>query len=493
MWLNYKIVNWVLCLLWDEILNAHHYRIMAMSQTFVYYTIGTTSDLSIDLSMNKYGSYIRFKIVAENVNNAILAQSNEVTILYSEIEKFDISVLRGYNWITLWFRSKWVYDLYKVYKKNVLMAETEDPILELPYKIMKKELWELLVEWYIKNNEKYILWWISDGIVELPQRKKLNYQISVVIPVYNAESFLPRTIDSILSSSMPDLEVILVDDGSTDNSLKVCRWYEKNFPCVVVLKQSNQWVAVARNNWMELANWEYLAFVDSDDIVHPYMYENLYNACERECTDIAIATAIIRNNVNEKELCLNMPNKTTDVVVYSYEEVMNNKHNKDNMYYVAVWNKIVRREVAKKVKFPIEWPTKVVLYEDCAYTAALYSYIDKFALSKKAYYIYDKRKQNTVGPYSVIYKNKSSDDIRKAFIYAYSYPIYNRGKKHKELSDYANFKRLIESYDKFKTPSPLLDYWNERLKQLINEQKLYENKLIIGDEHLNDIINRFKD
>ena len=76
--------------------------------------------------------------------------------------------------------------------------------------------------------------------------------------------------------------------------------------------------------------------------------------------------------------------------------MVGNKHNKNNMYYVAVRNKIVKTDVAKKVQFPTEWPTKVILYEDCAYTAALYSYIDKFALSKDAYYIYDKRKQNTV-------------------------------------------------------------------------------------------------
>lgn len=220
------------------------------------------------------------------------------------------------------------------------------------------------------------------------------------------------------------------------------------------------------------------------------MYENLYNACKTEKTDIAIATTIIRNNINVKELCLNMPNHHKDVVVYTYEDVIKNKHNKDNMYYVAVWNKIVKTEVAKKVQFPTEWPTKVILYEDCAYTASLYSYIDKFALSKNALYIYDKRKQNTVGPYSVMYKNKSSDDIRKAFIYAYSYPIYNRSKKHRELSDYASFKRLIESYDKFKTSSPLLDYWDEKLKEVIKKEKLMENKLIMADEHLREVVNK---
>jgi hypothetical protein len=172
--------------------------------------------------------------------------------------------------------------------------------------------------------------------------------------------------------------------------------------------------------------------------------------------------------------------------------MINNKHNMDNMYYVSSCNKIIKTEIAKKVHFPTDWPTGVVLYEDCAYTATLYSYVDRFSLCKDAYYIYDKRKQTTVGSYYRAYKNGSNDDIWKAFIYAYSYPIYNRSKKYMELSDYTNFKRLVESYDKFRDPSPLQEYWDEKLLELINKQKLYKNTLIMGDEHLKDIVIRLK-
>jgi glycosyltransferase involved in cell wall biosynthesis len=88
---------------------------------------------------------------------------------------------------------------------------------------------------------------VSDGLAKLPDRQKSDYKISVVVPVYNAEIFLPRTIDAILSSSMSDIEIILVDDGSTDNSLSICKWYAKNFPCVSIIQQKNQRVAIARN------------------------------------------------------------------------------------------------------------------------------------------------------------------------------------------------------------------------------------------------------
>jgi glycosyltransferase involved in cell wall biosynthesis len=93
----------------------------------------------------------------------------------------------------------------------------------------------------------------------LPKRDKSDdYKVSVVIPVYNSQIFLPRTVDSILSSSMSDIELILVDDGSTDDSLSICKWYAKKYPCVSVIKQKNQRVAVARNNGILAAKGEYL-------------------------------------------------------------------------------------------------------------------------------------------------------------------------------------------------------------------------------------------
>lgn len=464
-----------------------------MSQTFVYYTIDKTSNTSYDLRMDKNDSYIRFKVFAESTNDSKLYESNEVNISYSDIEKFEIAALNGYRGTTLTFRSKWVYDLYRVYDKSGLIAETEDPALELLHKVNKAQLNEIIVEWYIKKDDEYILWWISEGIAKLPERKKSDYKISAVIPVYNVQFFLSRTLDSILSSSMTDMEIILVDDWSMDESPMICDWYAKNFPCVSVIHQKNQWVSVARNNWVKLAKGEYVWFPDSDDIIHPFMYQNLYDAWKAEKTGISIAITIIRNDIGSKEFILSMPWRKEDVIVYTYDEMIKNKRNRDNMYYVSSCNKIIKTEIAKKVQFPTNWPTRVILYEDCAYTATLYSYVDKFSLCKNAYYIYDKRKQSTVGSYYRAYKKWSNDDIWKAFIYAYSYPIYNRNEKNKELSDYTNFKRLIESYDKFKEPSPMRQYWDEKLRELINTQKLYDNDLIMWDDHLYEVVYNLKD
>lgn len=489
--LAYKFVDWMLHLEWSKVLDAHSYKIMAMSQTFVYSLIETISDLKYDIKLDKDDSYLYFKIIAVSIDNTILCESNEIEVSYSELEKFWISMLDWYNWTTLSFRGKEVYDVYKVYSKGSLIAETEDPILELLYRINKKELDDIFVEWYIKDeNGGYILRWVSAKISRIPKRDKSKYKISVVIPVYNAQLFLSRTMDSILSSSMSDIEVILVDDGSKDNSLNICKWYAKEYPCVSVIHQKNQWVSVARNAWMKVAKGDYLWFVDSDDIIHPFMYENLYNACKITKTDIAISRVIIHNGIKDKELCLGMPGKTEDLIVYNYDELIDNIHNKDNMYFVAVWNKIVKTEIAKKVEFPVNYPNSIILYEDSAYTPTLYSYIDKFTLCKDAYYIWDKRQRKTIGTLSTRHKSEDVDNVWKAFIYAYAYPMYNRSQKHWELCDYACFKRLIESYDKFEESSSLYPYRNEKMIDLVKKNKLENNKLIMGDKHLRDVVNK---
>ena len=494
MQLNHKIMNWVLHLSWSKCVNAHHYRVMAMSQTFVYYSLGETSDFCYDLDMDKCSSYVRFKVIAESKDNIILFESNEINASCSDVEKFNITAMDGYFWTTLAFRSKWVYDLYKVYDKSTLIAETEDPVLWLSYKIAKNKLSNIFVEWYMKIDDKYMLLWMSDKLEKLPKRNKSeDYKVSVVIPVYNAEIFLPRTVDSILSSSMSDIELILVDDGSEDDSLSICNWYTKKYPCISVIHQVNQGVSVARNMWIKVANGEYIAFVDSDDIIHPFMYENLYNACKTTKTDIAISKVIIRNDIKDTEPCLSMPEKDENYIVYAYDEIIHNMHSRDNMYFVAVWNKIVKAEIIKQVSFPVKYPNTIVLYEDCAYTPTLYSYIDKFTLCKDAIYIWDKRQRKTLGTLSTRHKSENTDDVWKSFIYAYSYPIYNSCKKHKELCDYTCFSRLIQSYDKFTSTSWLYEYWNQKLKELIISQKLNKNKHIMADSHLKEVVNKFCD
>ena len=103
-------------------------------------------------------------------------------------------------------------------------------------------------------------------------------QISVIVPVYSAEKYLHRCVDSILAQTFTDFELILVDDGSPDNCGAICDEYARKDSRVHVIHQENQGQAAARNYGIEAATGEWVCFIDSDDEVHAQMLELLYHA-----------------------------------------------------------------------------------------------------------------------------------------------------------------------------------------------------------------------
>ena len=113
-------------------------------------------------------------------------------------------------------------------------------------------------------------------------------RISIIVPVYNAENYLADCIDSILSQSFSDFEVILVDDGSPDGSGRICDDYAAKHPCVSVIHQENRGQAAARNHAMARAKGDWICFVDSDDLIHPRMLELLHQAVTETGAPIAM-------------------------------------------------------------------------------------------------------------------------------------------------------------------------------------------------------------
>ena len=436
---------------------------MAMTQNFV--RVATDE---------KKSDFLRYKTIKDNDE---------------ELERFDVWVFKWYHWYTLSFRTKGIFDLYRVFDENKnLILETEDEIVELPNWIEPTD--EMQVKGYDSTHAKRWLNYFTKQ--EIPDRQwSKKYKLSVVVPLYNSELFMCRTIDSILSSSLEDIELILIDDWSTDKTREIAKRYEKEYWCVKAIHQTNKWVSVARNRWMDMASGEYLAFCDNDDIVHPFMYERLYQTCKECWTDIAICPALIRNDIENKELYLTCSARPERTVVYTFEEMVQNRWTTGNIFRVAVRNKIVKTEIAQLAQFPTWYTWPWILYEDVAYTSSLYSYIDKFALCKDAVYTRDKRKQKTVWTASTRHQKEDNEYVWKMFIYWFSYALYNKSWKHLEAHDYTHFKRLIEAYDKFNQPSPLRTHWDIKLKELITSQKLKENKLIMADKHLAEIVNRF--
>ena len=124
--------------------------------------------------------------------------------------------------------------------------------------------------------------------------------LSVIIPVYNVAQYLEQCVDSVLQQTMQDMEIILVNDGSTDGSDDICRKYAQADPRIVLLHQKNQGLAAARQTGLDAAHGDYIGFVDSDDWLEPDMYQKMYAAATQSGADIVFCNVYRNEDKKEK-------------------------------------------------------------------------------------------------------------------------------------------------------------------------------------------------
>lgn len=126
-------------------------------------------------------------------------------------------------------------------------------------------------------------------------------EISIIVPVYNTEKYLDRCIRSITEQTFSDFELILIDDGSKDNSGFICDEWEKKDSRIKVIHQKNAGAGAARNAGLRVAKGEYIGFVDSDDWIEPQMYEVMYNAIEKYSADVGMCNILSRTEFSMHE------------------------------------------------------------------------------------------------------------------------------------------------------------------------------------------------
>lgn len=174
--------------------------------------------------------------------------------------------------------------------------------------------------------------------------------ISVIVPVYNVERYIRQCVESILEQTYADLEIILVDDGSTDGSGSICDEYKLKDDRVVVIHKCNGGLSDARNAGLDIARGEYIGFVDSDDYIEPDMYEVLYKNCERYAADLAAARFVKFNTQGEVR-----KNFTENIEVFSREEMLRLFIVGDRRYEItmSVWDRLYKRELISDLRFPV--------------------------------------------------------------------------------------------------------------------------------------------
>ncbi|MCR5224699.1 MAG: glycosyltransferase [Alphaproteobacteria bacterium] len=168
---------------------------------------------------------------------------------------------------------------------------------------------------------------------------KEKIKVSVIVPIYNVEKYLARCLDSIIAQTLKDIEIICVNDGSTDKSLAILKEYAKKDNRITIICQENKGLSGARNTGMAVATGKYLGFVDSDDWVNAEFYERLYNAAEKHEADIACAGVERNYKSGRKRIKLFFVNEQ---VAHSAKEKYDLTKMPGKCY---AWNKIYKRDI----------------------------------------------------------------------------------------------------------------------------------------------------
>lgn len=170
--------------------------------------------------------------------------------------------------------------------------------------------------------------------------------ISVIVPVYNVENYLRKCLESIINQTYKNLEIILIDDGSTDNSGKICDEYAAKDNRIKLIHKPNGGISDARNAGLEIAKGEYIGFVDSDDYIAEDMYEFLYNFAVKNNLDVAMCGS--KHVFNGKVI----PDNEFKMAIFEkQDEMIKNLFSAIYGGGISVWNKLFKKSCIKDIKF----------------------------------------------------------------------------------------------------------------------------------------------
>lgn len=200
-------------------------------------------------------------------------------------------------------------------------------------------------------------------------------KVSIIVPFYNVEKYIEKCLTSLVNQTLEEIEIILVNDGSKDNSIKVAKDFEQKYPAKIrYYEKLNGGLGDARNFGIKFAKGEYLAFLDSDDYVEPTMYEEMYEMAIKEKSDMV-----------ECDFWWEYPNKKKEDIGVEYK-------NQNDMLLkarVVAWNKLIKKEIYEKhpeARFAVG-----LRYEDVEGFYKILPYINKVSFVRKPFIHYVQR------------------------------------------------------------------------------------------------------
>ncbi len=246
-------------------------------------------------------------------------------------------------------------------------------------------------------------------------------EISVIVPIYKVENYLPRALDSILSQTFQDFEVILVDDGSPDNCPKILDEYAKKDKRFLVIHQTNQGPSMARNNGFQKATGKYIYFFDSDDVMHPQLLEIAHDFATQYDADMV---SFEFRKIKTAEPKINLVDKKKIKHIVCNQPLYLGTKKRGKRISFNVWSELYKREIIKDLSFIPQ-----IRIEDYPFTFSLLAKHPKAVILNQELYFY------RINPTSLSNQNvnpKQIEDYRVGIDFIYD--IYKAPHLKKELS-----------------------------------------------------------
>lgn len=283
-------------------------------------------------------------------------------------------------------------------------------------------------------------------------------KVSVIVPVWNAHDYIGKCVDSIINQTYKNIEILLVDDGSTDDSLQICKEYEKKDERVRVFHKKNGGQGSARNLGLDNCTGEYIGFVDNDDWIFPTMYERLVELINKYGANVA--------------RCDDLSDETQINALHNVEETTCGDEQYRKLIYCDIWgghvtDRLFRREVIGDNRFP---HSKTI--EDMRFMRLILSNINMEAHTNEMLYFYTVRQNNTSFVYARTFVNsyERAEEYQSRYIEAcVKWPEYKELLLTKSTTFACGSIRILLKENKKNT---------DEYKKMIQFLKKYKNEIL---------------
>lgn len=300
--------------------------------------------------------------------------------------------------------------------------------------------------------------------------------ISIIIPFYNCENYLVRCLDSVASQTYNNLEIILVNDGSTDNSLEICERYLENDSRIKIINKEHGGVASARNAGLDAVTGEYIGFVDSDDYINENMYMELYNALIHNNCDVATCNFY---RVYGEDYFVDYTFPYKNIILNREEAIKSILLDKELRVYL--WTKLFSKKAFENVRFP-----EGREYEDIDVSIKTLENVDSIIFLNKFFYNYVNRVDSIDNNYD---EKNVKDSIEMAYFrYKYVKDNYNDLLLYNVISLIVRFHYTyinIDDYDLLKEYIYVIKELNDDIKLLNVDDIVFETGEVIWENYLN--------